>query len=146
MIHGGGSRPTPTTPAPCGARPPRAPPPPRGGSGWPPGRGAARNPGRPPGGGETAARLADVLVVTDDNPRSEDPAAIRAALLAGTASGAAEVLEVGDRRAAIRAALARASAGDIVLIAGKGHESGQEVGDVVHPFDYRAVAREELAR
>lgn len=94
--------------------------------------------------GEIASRLADVLVVTDDNPRTEDPAAIRAAVLAG-AGGPAEVLEVGDRRLAIREAVRRARPGDVVLVAGKGHESGQEVDGVVHPFDDRVVAREEIA-
>ena len=95
--------------------------------------------------GEIAGRLADVLVVTDDNPRTEDPAAIRAAILDGTRDATAEVVEVGDRRAAIREALHRAGAGDVVLVAGKGHETGQEVAGVVHPFDDRDVVREELA-
>jgi UDP-N-acetylmuramoyl-L-alanyl-D-glutamate--2,6-diaminopimelate ligase len=96
--------------------------------------------------GEIAARLADVLVVTDDNPRTEDPAAIRAAVLAGTGGARAEVLEVGDRRSAIREAVRRARAGDIVLVAGKGHETGQEIAGVVHPFDDGAVVREEIVR
>ncbi|WKN50082.1 UDP-N-acetylmuramoyl-L-alanyl-D-glutamate--2,6-diaminopimelate ligase [Nocardioides sp. Arc9.136] len=107
------------------------------------GAGGDRDPGKRPIMGEIASRLADVLVVTDDNPRTEDPAAVRAAVLAG-ATGGAEVLEVGDRRAAIREALARARAGDVVLVAGKGHETGQEVAGVVHPFDDREVVREEL--
>ncbi|WP_240641163.1 UDP-N-acetylmuramoyl-L-alanyl-D-glutamate--2,6-diaminopimelate ligase [Nocardioides ferulae] len=111
------------------------------------GAGGDRDPGKRPVMGDLAARLADVLVVTDDNPRSEDPATIRAALLAG-ARGApaphAEVLEVGDRREAIRAAVRRAGPGDIVLVAGKGHETGQEVAGVVHPFDDRQVAAEVL--
>ena len=114
------------------------------------GAGGDRDPGKRPIMGEIAARLADVLVVTDDNPRSEDPAAIRAAVLAGTTAGTAEVVEVGDRRAAIRDAVHRAGPGDIVLVAGKGHETGQEVAGVVHPFDDREVAttsiREEMAR
>ena len=109
------------------------------------GAGGDRDPGKRPLMGEIAGRLADVLVVTDDNPRTEDPATIRAALLAGTRGASAEVVEVGDRRLAIREAVGRARTGDIVLIAGKGHEAGQEVGDVVHPFDDRDVAREELA-
>jgi UDP-N-acetylmuramoyl-L-alanyl-D-glutamate--2,6-diaminopimelate ligase len=87
-----------------------------------------------------------VLVVTDDNPRGEDPGSIRRAILGGARDGAAEVLEIADRRAAIREALDRAAPGDVVLIAGKGHETGQEVGGVVHPFDDRVVAREELRR
>ncbi len=108
------------------------------------GAGGDRDPGKRPLMGEIAGRLADVLVVTDDNPRSEDPAAIRAAILEGTHDAVAEVLEVGDRRAAIREALGRARAGDVVLVAGKGHETGQEVAGTVHPFDDREVVREEL--
>ena len=108
------------------------------------GAGGDRDTGKRPLMGEIAARLADVLIVTDDNPRSEDPAAIRAAVLAGTA-GPAEVLEIGDRRLAIREALRRARTDDIVIVAGKGHETGQEVQGVVHPFDDRAVVLEELA-
>jgi UDP-N-acetylmuramoyl-L-alanyl-D-glutamate--2,6-diaminopimelate ligase len=94
--------------------------------------------------GEIAARLADLVIVTDDNPRTEDPAAIRAAVLEGARGGAAEVLEVGDRRLAIREAVLRAEPGDVVLIAGKGHETGQEVHGEVHPFDDRVVAAEEI--
>jgi UDP-N-acetylmuramoyl-L-alanyl-D-glutamate--2,6-diaminopimelate ligase len=109
------------------------------------GAGGDRDPGKRPIMAGIAARLADVLVVTDDNPRTEDPAVIRAAMLAGTTDAAAEVLEVGDRRAAIREAVRRAAPGDIVLVAGKGHETGQEVDGVVHPFDDREVVREELA-
>ena len=95
--------------------------------------------------GEIAARLADVLVVTDDNPRTEDPGAIRAAVLAGTGDAAAEVRR--GRRPSARdpRGAARARPGDIVLVAGKGHETGQEVAGVVHPFDDRDVVREELA-
>jgi UDP-N-acetylmuramoyl-L-alanyl-D-glutamate--2,6-diaminopimelate ligase len=94
--------------------------------------------------GEIAGRLADVLVVTDDNPRSEDPAAIRAEILAGAASGPATVHELGDRRSAITHALTTAGPGDTVLIAGKGHETGQEVHDTVLHFDDREVARDVL--
>jgi UDP-N-acetylmuramoyl-L-alanyl-D-glutamate--2,6-diaminopimelate ligase len=108
------------------------------------GAGGDRDPGKRPIMGEIAARLADLLVVTDDNPRTEDPAAIRAAVLAGVEPGR-EVLEIGDRRAAIREAVRRAAPGDIVLVAGKGHETGQEVAGVVHAFDDRDVVREELA-
>jgi UDP-N-acetylmuramoyl-L-alanyl-D-glutamate--2,6-diaminopimelate ligase len=84
-----------------------------------------------------------VLVVTDDNPRSEDPASIRAALLdgAGTVDGGAEVVEVGDRRAAIRRAVGLAGPGDTVVVAGKGHETGQEIHGTVHPFDDRDELR-----
>jgi UDP-N-acetylmuramoyl-L-alanyl-D-glutamate--2,6-diaminopimelate ligase len=88
--------------------------------------------------GEVAARLSDAVIVTDDNPRSEDPAAIRRAVLAG-APGATEI---GDRRAAIAAAIAMSQSGDIVLVAGKGHEQGQIVGERVLPFDDVTVARE----
>ena len=110
------------------------------------GAGGDRDAGKRPLMGEIAAAGADLLVVTDDNPRSEDPAAIRAAILAGTAGAGAEVLEIGDRRAAIAEAIRRAGPGDVVLVAGKGHETGQEIAGVVHPFDDRAVAREELRR
>jgi UDP-N-acetylmuramoyl-L-alanyl-D-glutamate--2,6-diaminopimelate ligase len=113
------------------------------------GAGGDRDPGKRPYMGEIAARLADVLVVTDDNPRTEDPAKIRAAVLhgaLGSVSDPAEVLEVGDRRLAIREAVAHARAGDIVLVAGKGHETGQEIEGVVHPFDDRVVVREEVTR
>ncbi|MGI8522880.1 MAG: UDP-N-acetylmuramoyl-L-alanyl-D-glutamate--2,6-diaminopimelate ligase [Nocardioides sp.] len=108
------------------------------------GAGGDRDRGKRPVMGEIGARLADVLVVTDDNPRGEDPTAIRAEVLGGTGDGG-EVLEVGDRRAAIRAALQRARPGDIVLVAGKGHETGQEVAGTVYDFDDRVVVREELA-
>jgi UDP-N-acetylmuramoyl-L-alanyl-D-glutamate--2,6-diaminopimelate ligase len=110
------------------------------------GAGGDRDHGKRPLMGEIAARLGDVVIVTDDNPRSEDPATIRRAILDGAAHGEAEMLEIGDRRAAIAEAVGRAGAGDTILIAGKGHEPGQEVAGVVHPFDDRLVAREELRR
>jgi len=89
--------------------------------------------------GDGAARGAELVIVTDDNPRSEDPAEIRAAVLAGAraaveAGAAAEIREVGDRRAAIAAAVTAARPGDVVVIAGKGHEQGQEVAGVTHHF------------
>ena len=97
--------------------------------------------------GEVAARLADILVVTDDNPRTEEPASIRAELLGGAErQGGAELHEIGDRAAAIDYAIRHARSGDTVLIAGKGHETGQEIGAVVHPFDDRAVAAAALER
>lgn len=112
------------------------------------GAGGDRDPGKRPLMGEVAARLADLLVVTDDNPRGEDPATIRAELLAGTdrvaAQAGAEVVEVADRAEAVALVVDRARAGDTVVVAGKGHESGQEVGGVVHPFDDRAVLRAAL--
>jgi UDP-N-acetylmuramoyl-L-alanyl-D-glutamate--2,6-diaminopimelate ligase len=102
------------------------------------GAGGDRDSGKRPLMGEIGARLADVLVVTDDNPRTEDPAAIRAAVLEGAAGvEGAEVIEIGDRRTAIRRAVAMARTGDTVVIAGKGHETGQEIAGVVHPFDDR---------
>ena len=110
------------------------------------GAGGDRDPGKRPLMGRIAADGADVLVVTDDNPRSEDPAAIRKAILDGTTGGHAEVVEIGDRRAAIADAVRRAGAGDVVLVAGKGHETGQEVAGVLHPFDDREVARAVLGR
>ncbi|WP_233492449.1 UDP-N-acetylmuramoyl-L-alanyl-D-glutamate--2,6-diaminopimelate ligase [Blastococcus sp. TF02A-30] len=113
------------------------------------GCGGDRDPGKRAAMGAAAAVGSDVVVVTDDNPRSEDPAAIRAAVLAGVTEvpeeQRAEVHEVGDRRAAIAAAVALAAPGDTVLVAGKGHETGQEVAGTVHPFDDREVLREVLA-
>ncbi len=93
--------------------------------------------------GAAAARLADRAYLTSDNPRSEDPAAIAADVLAGVSADRRPVVEL-DRRRAIRRALADAGRGDVVVIAGKGHEPGQTVGDVTRPFDDRDVAREEL--
>jgi UDP-N-acetylmuramoyl-L-alanyl-D-glutamate--2,6-diaminopimelate ligase len=109
------------------------------------GAGGDRDTGKRPMMGAIAARLADVVVVTDDNPRTEDPADIRAEVVAGARGHRAEVREVAGRRAAIRDAVRLAVPGDIVLVAGKGHETGQEVDGVVHPFDDRVVAAEELA-
>jgi UDP-N-acetylmuramyl-tripeptide synthetase len=105
------------------------------------GCGGDRDPGKRPLMGRVATELADRVYVTDDNPRSEPPSAIRQAILAA-APGA---IEIGDRRAAIAAAIADLTPGDLLLIAGKGHESGQIVGGTVYPFDDAAVAR-EIAR
>ncbi|HEX8622627.1 MAG TPA: UDP-N-acetylmuramoyl-L-alanyl-D-glutamate--2,6-diaminopimelate ligase [Allosphingosinicella sp.] len=102
------------------------------------GAGGDRDSGKRPEMGAAAARLAERVIVTDDNPRSEDPAAIRRAILAG----APDALEVPGRREAIAAAIAEAGSDDIVLLAGKGHEQGQIVGDRILPFDDVAVARE----
>jgi UDP-N-acetylmuramoyl-L-alanyl-D-glutamate--2,6-diaminopimelate ligase len=108
------------------------------------GAGGDRDAGKRPQMGAIAAAHADVAIVADDNPRGEDPEAIRAAILAGAPQGA--LLDIGDRRAAIAHAMHLAQSGDIVLIAGKGHEQGQIVGrgaDArVLPFDDSAVARE----
>lgn len=105
------------------------------------GCGGDRDPGKRPEMGRVASEHADRVFVTDDNPRSEDPAAIRAAILAA-APGA---VEIGDRAEAIRAALAGLTTGDLLVVAGKGHETGQIVGDRVLPFDDRAVVRAALA-
>jgi UDP-N-acetylmuramoyl-L-alanyl-D-glutamate--2,6-diaminopimelate ligase len=95
--------------------------------------------------GERAAHLADLLIVTDDNPRSEDPEAIRSAMIAGIpAQHRSHVIEIADRAEAIRYALVHARSGDCVAILGKGHETGQEVAGVVHPFDDRVEARRIL--
>ncbi len=90
--------------------------------------------------GERATALADLVYVTDDNPRSEVPAAIRAEVL----QGAPGATEIGDRAEAISAAIAKLKANDVLLLAGKGHETGQTVGDTVIPFDDREVARDAL--
>jgi len=102
------------------------------------GAGGDRDAGKRAPMGEAAAAGADLVIVTDDNPRSEDAAAIRAEVL----KGAPGAQEVGDRRSAIAAAIGMAGAQDIVLLAGKGHEQGQIVGDLVLPFDDVTVARE----
>lgn len=98
--------------------------------------------------GAAAARLADTAVLTSDNPRSEDPLAILATMLEGAASVPAhergEVLLFEDRAAAIAAAVGRARPGDTVLVAGKGHEQGQDIAGVVRPFDDRQVLREAI--
>ncbi|GAA4299074.1 UDP-N-acetylmuramoyl-L-alanyl-D-glutamate--2,6-diaminopimelate ligase [Mycobacterium paraffinicum] len=110
------------------------------------GAGGERDPGKRAPMGATAAELADLVVVTDDNPRGEDPAAIRREILAGAAAsgGAAEVVEIGDRRAAIEHAVAWAGPGDVVLVAGKGHETGQRAAGEVRPFDDRVELERAL--
>ena len=109
------------------------------------GCGGDRDRGKRPEMGAVARRLADVAVVTSDNPRSEDPEAIVAEILVGAEGGPAALVVEVDRRAAIARALRDATAGDVVVIAGKGHEQGQERDGVVTPFDDREVAREMLA-
>jgi UDP-N-acetylmuramoyl-L-alanyl-D-glutamate--2,6-diaminopimelate ligase len=101
------------------------------------GAGGDRDPGKRPLMGAAAARHADVVIVTDDNPRSEDPAAIRAAIRAGCPGAR----ELGDRAAAIAAALNELGPGEVLAVAGKGHEQGQIVGGAVLPFDDVAVVR-----
>ncbi|KTF67585.1 UDP-N-acetylmuramoyl-L-alanyl-D-glutamate--2,6-diaminopimelate ligase [Sphingomonas sp. HT-1] len=102
------------------------------------GAGGDRDPGKRELMGQVAAAGADVAIVTDDNPRTENPDEIRRAIL----KGAPDAAEIGDRREAIAAAIRMAEANDIVLVTGKGHEQGQIVGELVLPFDDVAVARE----
>ncbi len=106
------------------------------------GAGGDRDAGKRPLMGHAASDLADVVYVTDDNPRGEDPASIRAQIL----SDCIGATEVADRAAAIETAISALKPGDTLLIAGKGHETGQIVGDKVLPFDDRAVAAEILER
>ena len=102
------------------------------------GAGGDRDTGKRKEMGKIAARDADIVIVTDDNPRSEDPASIRQMIL----EGAPQATEIGGRRDAIAKAIVAAGPADIVLLAGKGHEQGQIVGDKVLPFDDVTVARE----
>jgi UDP-N-acetylmuramoyl-L-alanyl-D-glutamate--2,6-diaminopimelate ligase len=104
------------------------------------GAGGDRDPGKRPLMGEAASQHAQWLIVTDDNPRNEDPATIRKAVL----NGARGAQEIGDRRVAIRTAVAGLKGGDILLIAGKGHETGQTIGDKVLPFSDQDEARRAL--
>ncbi|MFP5417489.1 MAG: UDP-N-acetylmuramoyl-L-alanyl-D-glutamate--2,6-diaminopimelate ligase [Actinomycetes bacterium] len=107
------------------------------------GAGGDRDPSKRGPMGQAAARASDIVVVTDDNPRSEDPAAIRAAVLAGARGvSGADVIDGGDRRSAIVAALRLAGPGDWVALLGKGHETGQEIAGTTSPFDDVAVVRE----
>ncbi|GGJ06607.1 UDP-N-acetylmuramoyl-L-alanyl-D-glutamate--2,6-diaminopimelate ligase [Neoroseomonas lacus] len=101
------------------------------------GAGGDRDPGKRPLMGAAAAASADVVWVTDDNPRSEDAAAIRAAVL----TGAPGAIDAGAREAAIAAALSELRPGDVLAVAGKGHEAGQEIAGVKHPFDDVSVVR-----
>jgi UDP-N-acetylmuramoyl-L-alanyl-D-glutamate--2,6-diaminopimelate ligase len=106
------------------------------------GAGGDRDHGKRPLMGAAAAESADVVIVTDDNPRTERPAAVRAEVMAGAEAGPGVAVEIAGRRAAIAHAVDMAHLGDTVVVAGKGHERGQEVDGVVHPFDDRAVLRE----
>lgn len=109
------------------------------------GAGGDRDTGKRALMGAAAARGAELVVITDDNPRSEEPASIRGAVVAGARAvpagerpaGAEDIREIGDRRGAIAVAARWARPGDIVVVAGKGHETGQEIGGVKHPFDDR---------
>jgi UDP-N-acetylmuramoyl-L-alanyl-D-glutamate--2,6-diaminopimelate ligase len=110
------------------------------------GCGGDRDHAKRPAMGRAGADGADLVVVTDDNPRSESAPAIRRAVLAGArqADGRGEVLEVADRAEAIATAVRAAAPGDVVVVAGKGHEQGQEAAGVLTPFDDRAVLRAAL--
>lgn len=101
------------------------------------GAGGDRDKGKRPPMGAAAAEGSDLVIVTDDNPRTEDPAAIRAAVLSGTSSSDTEVIEVAGRREAIAEAVRRARPGDVIAVLGKGHEAGQEIDGEIHPFDDR---------
>jgi UDP-N-acetylmuramoyl-L-alanyl-D-glutamate--2,6-diaminopimelate ligase len=101
------------------------------------GAGGDRDRAKRPLMGGAAARTADIVIVTDDNPRTEDPAAIRAELLVAARKEAAEIIEVDGRRAAIGAAVRLSAPGDVIALLGKGHERGQEVRGEVYPFDDR---------
>ncbi|WP_209779193.1 UDP-N-acetylmuramoyl-L-alanyl-D-glutamate--2,6-diaminopimelate ligase [Azospirillum agricola] len=110
------------------------------------GCGGDRDRGKRPVMGELAARLADRAIVTDDNPRTEDPAFVRGEVLAGaTGSLAGRLEEIGDRATAIRAAVQGLRPGDVLVIAGKGHEQGQTIGTEVRPFDDADEARQAVA-
>tara|TARA_R110002073_G_scaffold5765_10_gene35424 strand:- start:529 stop:1935 length:1407 start_codon:yes stop_codon:yes gene_type:complete len=105
------------------------------------GCGGDRDPTKREKMGRIAAQLADVVIVTDDNPRSEDPAAIRRSIL----KGCPQAREIGDRMDAIRTAVSELNAGDSLLLAGKGHETGQKIGNTILPFDDREAARQAVA-
>ena len=109
------------------------------------GCGGDRDPLKRPLMGRIAADLSDEVVITDDNPRSEDPGAIRAAVAAGAAQGSATVRDIGDRGLAITSAISHAQPEDVVVILGKGAEQGQEVDGSITDFDDRVVARAAIA-
>jgi UDP-N-acetylmuramoyl-L-alanyl-D-glutamate--2,6-diaminopimelate ligase len=104
------------------------------------GCGGDRDRGKRPIMGEIACRLADIVIVTDDNPRSEDPATIRSEIIAAAACAT----EIGDRAAAIREAVGMLKSGDTLIVAGKGHEEGQTIGSTTLPFSDHAQVRKAL--
>jgi UDP-N-acetylmuramoyl-L-alanyl-D-glutamate--2,6-diaminopimelate ligase len=112
------------------------------------GCGGDRDTGKRPLMGAAAARGSDIFIATDDNPRTEEPWLIRASMLEGVTrvprAERGEVVEIGDRRTAILEAVRRSEPGDTIAVLGKGHEQGQEVGTVVHPFDDRGVLADAL--
>lgn len=109
------------------------------------GCGGDRDRGKRPLMGATAARLADSVIVTSDNPRSEDPDAIIDEIMVGVGDGDTNVTREPDRARAIASAISRAQRGDIVVIAGKGHEATQEIAGVLHPFSDAEIARSSMA-
>jgi UDP-N-acetylmuramoyl-L-alanyl-D-glutamate--2,6-diaminopimelate ligase len=109
------------------------------------GCGGDRDKGKRPIMGGIAAEKADVVIVTDDNPRTEAPARIRAEILGGVPAGAEHVREIGDRAEAIRTAVLNMHGGDVVLVAGKGHETGQIIGSAVVPFSDHDEIRKALS-
>jgi UDP-N-acetylmuramoyl-L-alanyl-D-glutamate--2,6-diaminopimelate ligase len=109
------------------------------------GCGGDRDRAKRPAMGAVASTLADLVVLTTDNPRSEEPAAIVREISAGISNGSPYRVEL-DRRRAIAYALREARPGDVVVVAGKGHETTQEFGDLRLPFDDREVVRDELGR
>ena len=109
------------------------------------GCGGDRDKGKRPIMGAIAAEKADIVIVTDDNPRSEVPSNIRAEILAGIAGDRSSVREIGDRAAAIRAAISDLRQGDVVVVAGKGHETGQIIGATVVPFSDHDEIRKAIA-
>lgn len=108
------------------------------------GCGGDRDAAKRPLMGAAAAAAADLVIITDDNPRSEDPAAIRRAIREGVHPGPAAIREIGDRATAIAAAVAAARPGDCIMVLGKGHETGQETAGMLHPFDDRIELRTAL--
>lgn len=107
------------------------------------GCGGDRDASKRPIMGRVASQFSNVVIITDDNPRSEDASQIRSEILAGTDPQAAQVIEIGNRREAIAMALRIAKSNDVIAILGKGHESGQEINGKVFPFDDRLVAAQE---
>jgi UDP-N-acetylmuramoyl-L-alanyl-D-glutamate--2,6-diaminopimelate ligase len=109
------------------------------------GCGGDRDSSKRPIMGKVAAQLSSIVIITDDNPRSEDPAKIRSQMMAGIDSESTKVFDIANRREAIAMALRIAQPDDVIAILGKGHETGQEINGEVFPFDDRLVAVQESA-
>jgi UDP-N-acetylmuramoyl-L-alanyl-D-glutamate--2,6-diaminopimelate ligase len=107
------------------------------------GCGGDRDASKRPLMGKAAAEYSDIVIITDDNPRSEDPAKIRSSIIQGTQESSAQIIEIADRRVAIAKALSLAVPGDVIAILGKGHETGQEISGELFPFDDRVVVHQE---